>query len=822
MTEKHLKMNRILTLLIVLCSSLGYGQAITQVKKFGSTASEYVSTIFTNDVGEIFLVGAFAGTADFDPGVGNTNTQTIASGHDIYLAKYDSSGNFLWVRTWGAAASVSHTEAYTVITSNNEVVIGFYSVAAAMDLDPGVGVVTTFVAAGTAIFVKVDNDGNYIWGKRTASSGVIKGLVIDENDHFYLSGTFQNTADFNPGSGSNTLSSSGLTDVFIAKYDTSGSFIWARKIGGSGTEILTKLHMDNKNNLFLAGRFNSNTLDLNPNGGVNNVSHTSNYDSFICKLDSNSTHLWSGSFSGTSSEFINAIATSNDGDVYLGGTYSGQFDADIGGGVQTIATPGISDDIFFLKLDSAGLFQFVHVIGGVYNDVILDIVIDSTNTVYVAGAFNGTVDFDPSPGGIFELNSTTNDGFIATYTPAGNFQMIRQIGSGTGNAFVRKMFVRDNYVYACGQFDLFMYIYTSTGYTGFSGQGTDVYFFKMTTCQTVLTASVTLTPDTIFGCTGDSISITAVPFNGGVSPTYQWRINGNIVSGVTGSVFTGTLNAGNTLTATLRSKEVCVINPISTQVSVVNNLDALAIPSHFISTNPGIICNGDLVTFSSVITNGGSNPSFQWYMNNVLVPGAINSTFSPSTYANNDNIACTLFPTGCISLDSVNTNTFISVFQIPNSTVNVNGNTLTAQTPAASYQWVDCNNNFAPIANAIQQIFTPVTNGSYALIVSNSFCSDTSACYTITSIGLEDNATLEAAVQLRPNPTQGNSDLIIPKGIKGKAIRITDLTGRICGYAQILEYQEIVSLALNELSAGTYFVQLQHTSGVITKQLVIE
>ena len=76
-------MKKILTLLFVLFSPLLHGQAITQVKTFGSTASEYVSTIFTNGNGEIYLVGAFAGIADFDPGPANTNTQNIASGHDM-------------------------------------------------------------------------------------------------------------------------------------------------------------------------------------------------------------------------------------------------------------------------------------------------------------------------------------------------------------------------------------------------------------------------------------------------------------------------------------------------------------------------------------------------------------------------------------------------------------------------------------------------------------------------------------------------------------------------------------------------------------------
>jgi hypothetical protein len=814
-------MEKILAFLFIFWSPLLKGQAISQVKTYGSTASEFANLIFTNDDGEIYIVGAFAGTADFDPGPVNTNTPNITGSHDVYLAKYDSSGNFLWVRTWGAGVAVANLDAYAVINSNNEIIVGFYTPTASLDLDPGPGVVTTFSAAGTVVFVKVDGNGNYVWGKRAASSGVLKGMAIDENDHFYLSGTFQGTADFDPGSGSTTLNSAGASDIFISKYDTSGSFIWVKRIGGTGTESMTDFHMDAKNNLYLAGRFNSNTLDLNPGSGVNNVSHTSNFDSYVCKLDSSGAHKWSGAFGGSGIEFINAIATAGNGDVYLGGSFFGNVDVDMGNGVQLISTPGASDDFFYVKLDSAGVFQYVKVMGGIYNDRVQDIVIDSTNTVYIAGTYDGTVDFDPSPGGVYELISTNVDGFIATYTPAGNFLMVRQIGNGTGGASVKRMFVRNNYVHVCGQYGLFMYVHTINGYTGFSGQGSDVYFFKMEKCATVLTASVSLVPDTIFGCTGDSVTITAVPVNGGVAPNYQWRLNGNSVSGILGPVFTGTVNAGNTLTCVLVSKEGCASNPFTPQIPVVNNLTPLQNPSHFITTSPGIICNGAPVTFGVVATNVGTNPGYQWYQNNVLVPGATNATFSPATYANNDNIACTLFPDGCTSLDSISNNTFMTVFQVPNSNVTVNGNTLTAQTNSAIYQWVDCNANFAPVPNATQQVFTPATNGSYALIISNSFCSDTSACFMITSIGLADNS-FEATVQLRPNPADTKTELFIPKELKVHTVLITDITGRICGNNSLSGDEESLLIPLDGWRRGTYFLHLQHDTGVITKVLVVE
>jgi hypothetical protein len=815
-------MKRIITLALVFCSTILYGQTISQVKTFGSAATEYVDDILTDSNGNIFVAGTFKGTADFDPGLPNTNTSSLGvNDFDVYLAKYDSTGSFLWVRTWESFVSTTYLNVETVISSSDEVVISFYSTST-LDLDPGVGSVTTFVGAGTTIFVKLDNNGNFIWGKRTASSGVPLGMTIDANDQLYIAGTFQNTADFDPGSGTNSLSSAGSTDDFLAKYDANGSLIWVKKIGGTGVEGLTALQMDQNNNILVGGRFNSNTIDLNPGGGVNSVNHSSNFDSFIVKLDSSGSHIWSGSISGNSADYIYAITTAANGDIYLGGSFSGQMDADINAGTQTVSSSGVDQDIFILKLNSAGAFQFVKSMGGISNDIVFDLALDASNTLFASGIFGSSVDFDPASGSAYLLSSNFTDGFVATYTSNGNFKMARKIGNGNVGTNVSNLWATNNVVYAAGNFDILLNIYTSTGYQSIPGLGSDVHFFKMNDCSSVLTASVTFSPDTLSGCSGSVVTVTANPVNGGLAPTYQWKLNGGVVSGTTGPVFSGTLNAGNTLTCSMTSSAGCVLDFITPPSAVVNNLSSPVTPSHFISTNPGIICNGVVVTFSSVATNGGSNPGYQWYQNNVLIPGATQSTFSPSVYAHNDNIACTLFPSSCTSLDSVSVNTFITVFQVPNASVNVNGNVLSAQTSGATYQWVDCNNNFAPIPNAIQQAFSPTSNGTYALIISNPFCSDTSTCQTITTIGLNDQDFLEQSIRILPNPANENTLVTLPDFIEVTSLTITDMAGRNFGYTSVLEKEKKVELSVGHLSAGIYILQLNHSTGVISKQLVVE
>jgi hypothetical protein len=85
--------------------------------------------------------------------------------------------------------------------------------------------------------------------------------------------------------------------------------------------------------------------------------------------------------------------------------------------------------------------------------------------------------------------------------------------------------------------------------------------------------------------------------------------------------------------------------------------------------------------------------------------------------------------------------------------VNLNGSTLTAAATGATYQWIDCDDNNAAINGATAQTFTPVQNGNYAVVITANGCSDTSACVSITTVGLDEDKLDLLTIQ--PNPTSG-------------------------------------------------------------------
>ncbi|OFY97077.1 MAG: hypothetical protein A2491_13525 [Bacteroidetes bacterium RIFOXYC12_FULL_35_7] len=143
-------------------------------------------------------------------------------------------------------------------------------------------------------------------------------------------------------------------------------------------------------------------------------------------------------------------------------------------------------------------------------------------------------------------------------------------------------------------------------------------------------------------CDGTPLSFTATPTNGGTTPTYQWLLNGN-PAGINAPTFSpGVLNNGDQIACVLTSS----ITPCTTNNPDTSNMFIVTYTSNVpvsvsISASDSSICEEGTVTFTAVPTNGGSNPSYQWYINNTSV-GTNNNSFTSSGLQNNDQVYCIL------------------------------------------------------------------------------------------------------------------------------------------------------------------------------------
>ncbi|HTN17569.1 MAG TPA: SBBP repeat-containing protein [Chitinophagaceae bacterium] len=402
-------------------------------KGFGGGSADYANNIVVDADGNSYVTGSFQGTVDFDAGAGVHNLSSNG-GSDAFIVKLDANGNFLWVKNFGSS---DHDEGFGLATDVSGNVYLSGSFEGTVDFDPGPGAVnSTSAGASDAFLIKLNASGDILWYKTFGGSGadVATALMLDASANIYLGGNFRNTADFDPGSGTESMSSLGLSDMFVVKLDASGSFVWARRMGGLFDDNLSALSLDVSGNVLLAGSF-SGVSDMNPGAGTDNLVSNGLNDAFLLQLDASGSYMWARQFGGLFDDHASDIAVDASGKIYLAGYFNNIVVFDPGSGSNLLTSLGLSDG-FVLQLDASGNFSWVRKMGGLLADNVNSIATDLSGNVYVTGAFQGNADFGTGT----TLSSVgQSDVFISRIDLSGNFIWTKNIGSSTddyGNALV--------------------------------------------------------------------------------------------------------------------------------------------------------------------------------------------------------------------------------------------------------------------------------------------------------------------------------------------------------------------------------------------------
>jgi len=377
-------------------------------KRIGGTGSDFARTIVTDTNGNIYIAGSFFSTVDFDPGAGTANL-TSAGLADIFVAKYDSDGNYIWAKRMGGSSN-DYGVGMTIDASGNVYTAGSFQ--STVDFDPGAGTANLTSAGGSDIFVsKLDSNGNFVWAKSMGGTDYegARGIAVSASGTVYTIGNFEGTADFDPGAGTANLTSAGFDDVFISKLDSSGNFVWAKRIGGTDYEEGTAIAIDAGENVYLTGKYVL-TVDFDPGAGTFNLTSAGQDDIFVSKLDSNGNFVWGKSMGGTEFERGESIALDANNNVYLTGVFVGTADFDPGPGVFNLT--GSNGDVFISILNQNGDFITAKRMGGAGYDNGNAIALDAQDNILVTGAFYETADFDPGPGTAELTSAGDGDAFI--------------------------------------------------------------------------------------------------------------------------------------------------------------------------------------------------------------------------------------------------------------------------------------------------------------------------------------------------------------------------------------------------------------------------
>ena len=229
------------------------------------------------------------------------------------------------------------------------------------------------------------------------------GVSVDAANNIYLTGQFRGSVDFGGGS----LVAQGDGDVFLAKFNSSGTHQWSKRIGSSDTDRAIAIDVDAGGNVTITGTFEG-TVDF---GGGPIVSAAQYNDGFVARYDASGNHLWSRGFAATTLMQPLGVGSDASGNVVVTGHF---FDsANFGAGAVTSAG---QDDLFIAVYDSNGNPSWSHVTGSNLNEESSAVAVTSAGDAVIIGLFEGQIDFGAGP----FVNVRPQDGFVVRYDPLGN------------------------------------------------------------------------------------------------------------------------------------------------------------------------------------------------------------------------------------------------------------------------------------------------------------------------------------------------------------------------------------------------------------------
>ena len=532
----------------------------SNVAKAGGGGNDFGAALALGANGVRVIAGVFEGTAAF-----GTNVLTSHGGQDIFVAKLDGLGNYLWAKSAGGAGN-DQGRGIAVDALGNCYVAGYFTNTATFGG-------TTLVSRGgyDAFLMKLDSSGNLVWVKQLGGSGddMGAGVGLDASGNSYVTGSFSGTASF----GDYVLTSAGLTDLFLVKLDGAGNVIWAHGGGGPGADAGTTLAVDSVGFSYVVGRFSGTasfgSFSVNSGGGV---------DGFVAKFDSAGNPQWVRRVGGPLDDAASGVALDSAGNSYIVGQFSG---------VATFgtlnATSAGASDIFVAKYDNVGDALWVSVAGGAGPDAGLAVAANAAGDVFVTGSFSGAATF----GALNFASAGGTDLFVAQYNTSGSLLWAKRAGGAGADAANAIAVDTRGALHLTGQFS------GAASFDNFevsAASGSDAFVAILSTQSTsaappVITAqplsqTVTVGDDAVFSVNASGSS----PF------TYQWSFNGADLPGATNALLSLTrVNVG-----AAGAYSVAIANSVGSVVSG---------PATLTVNNP---TGGVSPTFGGVVKVGGT------------------------------------------------------------------------------------------------------------------------------------------------------------------------------------------------------------------------
>ncbi len=453
-------------------------------RTFGGASNDSGLGIAIDFTGAVCTTGWFQGPVDFDPGFGETilTSAGTVSGLDrpldtLFVQRLNSDGSFDWARVASASGDsddAGYNQGNDIESdgAGNLYVIGKFD--GAIDLDPGEGTYDVSSDYMDRVFVqKLNRYGEFQWAWQPGQfyqAGRLDpkgmgagdhGITVDPEGNAQITGDFVGFLDFDPGEEEHSLNGNTSDNVFVTRLDPLGNYSGAARMGARYEPVFANdIAADADGNTYTTGAW---LKGIEPELYVYEHPHGLHTRStaFISKHAPSGELAWTQELSGDGFESGEEVALDGEGNIYQAGYFAGTVDFDSGPGVLEI-TSTYEVDYFVRKIDTDGNLIWVRPLAGEDKHYStrpqlrethgLGLAVDDWGFVYVTGAFQGEVDFDP---GVRVHNLTAkgdNDAFVVKVSPLGNLVWARSMGGDRRTAGADIGVDSEGSVYTVGHF----------------------------------------------------------------------------------------------------------------------------------------------------------------------------------------------------------------------------------------------------------------------------------------------------------------------------------------------------------------------------------
>lgn len=424
------------------------GQLIWAKSFGGTTTSEAPHGIDCDAAKNIYVTGYFGSTttagslnANFNPAGGGT--VATQGNEDCFVAKYDQNGNYQWALGLGNTGANTQERAWDIATDangNSYVVGGFHGTINFNPLGTAMNYTLPDTLAGLFV-AKYNTNGICQWVvmlDAQCTSVFTEGYAtcdLDANGNLYVAGNFRGSnINFNPLGTSTTLTSSGLTDMFIAKYNTTnGVLSWVKKIGAAAQDIVSpgSLRCDNNGNPYFTGRLSgTGTVDFDPSAGTTNITNSALY---LATYDTNGNLRYAVGMNSGTGDGGHRVSFDGNNDVYISGWMNGTATF----GTIPRTANSTTADVFIAKYNNNlsscyWAFNFGGT-GSTANSICAGLSVDQENNAIITGQIYGTnADIDPSAATLNFSSVGNNDCFVIKYNSNGQLWVNDTTSTTTG------------------------------------------------------------------------------------------------------------------------------------------------------------------------------------------------------------------------------------------------------------------------------------------------------------------------------------------------------------------------------------------------------